>query len=133
MLIVGGIEQPSTGNQSTMKSDRIVYQSENTTVVAIDQPSHGNACHLYEVRDPMGDQLCTINFQKGPIKEHGVNGAQHADLLAIVRDRLDGFQSGPFASGTNEVTRGFVDAAMASDNTRTRLRTAAGTEGTSKP
>lgn len=112
--------------------ERIVFKTENTTVVALDQPTHGNACHLYEIRDPMGGVLGSLHFQEGPIKEAGINGVQHAELLAILRDRLDGFQAGPFASGTNDVTRGFVDAALASDATRTRLRTAAGTEGTNK-
>ena len=112
--------------------ERIVLRTENTTVVATDQPTHGNACHKYEVRAPMGGLLGSFHFQEGPIKEAGINGVQHAELLAIIRDRLDGFQVGKFASGTNEVTRGFVDAAMASDATRTRLRAAAGVEGTSK-
>ena len=114
-------------------TERIVFKTENTTVVVIDLPTHANACHKYEVRDPMGGLLGSIHFQEGPIKEAGINGVQHAELLAILRDRLDGFQAGPFASGTNEVTRGFIDAAMASDATRTRLRVAAGVEGTSKP
>lgn len=125
------IERQSSGNHTIMQSERIVLQTENTTVVAVDQSSHGNACHLYEIRSASGDVLVTVTFQKGPIKEHGINGAQHVDLLAIVRDRLDGFQAGQFASTTNEVARGFVDAAMAADATRTRLRQRAGTEGTS--
>lgn len=118
---------------------RIVLQTETTTVLAVDGPTHGGACHVYEVRAVTpaehpagGDLLATITFQHGPIKEYGVNGVQHVDLLAIIRHRLDGFQSGPFASGVNDVTRGFIDAAMASDATRTRLRELAGTEGTSK-
>ncbi len=113
-------------------SDRIIHYTPTTTVVATDTPSHGNACHYYEVRNTDGDVLCRIHFQAGPIKENGANGIQHVDLLAIIRHRLDGFQSGPFASGVNDVTRGFIDAAMASDATRTRLRELAGTEGTSK-
>ena len=69
--------------------ERIVLRTENTTVVATDQPTHGNACHKYEVRDPMGGLLGSFHFQEGPIKEAGINGVQHAELLAIIRDRKE--------------------------------------------
>ena len=118
---------------------RIVLQTETTTVLAVDGPTRGGACHVYEVRAVTpaehpagGDLLATITFQQGPIKEHGVNGVQHVDLLAIIRDRLDFFQAGPFKSPGNEVTAGFVGAAIASEDNRTRRRVLAGTEGTSK-
>lgn len=115
---------------------RLVHTTDTTTVVAADGPTHGNACHVYEVRTKSTsegfDVLATITFQQGPIKEHGVNGVQHVDLLAIIRDRLDFFQAGPFKSPGNEVTAGFVSAAMASEDNRTRRRVIAGTEGTSK-
>ena len=115
---------------------RLVHTTDTTTIVAVDGPTHGGACHVYEVRSKSTvegfDVLATVTFQQGPIKEHGVNGVQHVDLLAIVRDRLDYFQAGPFKSPGNEVTAGFVSAAMASEDTRTRRRIIAGTEGTSK-
>jgi hypothetical protein len=115
---------------------RLVATTDTTTVVAVDGPTHGNACHVYEVRTKSTadgfEVLATSTFQPGPIKEHGVNGVQHADLLAIIRDRLDFFQTGPFKSPGNEVTAGFVSAAIASEDNRTRRRVLAGTEGTSK-
>lgn len=121
-----------------MSNVRIIHKTPNTTIVAVPDPADQfGASHVYEVRTRSTadgfDVLATITFQKGPIKEHGVNGVQHDDLLAVIRDRLDSFQEGPFASTTNAVTRGFVDAAMASEGTRTRLRERAGVEGTSQP
>jgi len=118
---------------------RIVHKTDSTVVVSIFEVADQQfgAGHTYEVRTLASEEqkaqvLATITFQKGPIKEHGVNGVQHVDLLAIIRDRLDSFQTGPFKSPANEVTAGFVSAAIASDETRTRRRTMAGTEGTSK-
>ena len=114
--------------------ERIVHATEHTIVVAVDapDPKAGGACHCYQVRDRDGHILEVINFQHGPIGEAGVNGPQHVDLLAIIRDRLDCFQRGSFASPVNEVTCGFVSAAIASEETRTRRRALAGVEGTSK-
>lgn len=111
---------------------RTIHSSPNTILVAIDAPGPGNACHIYEVRNVDDRVLARIEFQKGPIGEAGVNGIQHDDLLRIIQDRLDGFQSGPYQSPGNEVTAGFISAALASDGTRTRRRVAAGTEGTSQ-
>jgi len=113
---------------------RIVHLTDHTTVVAVDNPdpNAGGACHAYHVLSKHGSILASIHFQYGPIGEVGVNGVQHADLLAIIRDRLDHFQRGSFASPTNEVTCGFVSAALASEETRTRRRALAGVEGTSQ-
>lgn len=122
---------------------RTIHKTDTTVVVSIPNvvDQQFGAGHVYEVRTISGygpdgkeqkaEVLATINFQKGPIKENGINGVQHIDLLAIIRDRLDSFQAGPFASPANEVTAGFVAAAIASDETRTRRRVKAGTEGTS--
>ena len=37
-----------------------------------------------------------VNFQKGPIKENGVNGCHNEDLIAIVLDRLQCLNTGNF-------------------------------------
>lgn len=117
-----------------MTNERIVHITDHTVIVAADLPDQkaGGACHVYEVRDNHGVVRGRVHFQHGPISEVGVNGIQHVDLLAIVRDRLDCFQRGPFASPVNDVTCGFVGAAIASEETRTRRRRIAGVEGTNK-
>lgn len=102
------------------------------TIIATDRPGPGGAHHCYQiVETATGAILGEVNLQLGPEKEAGVLGVQHVDLLAIVQHRLDCFQRGPFASPVNEVTCGFVSAAIASENTRTRRRELAGVEGTS--
>lgn len=112
----------------------IPTSNPHATITAIDEPdpSAGGACHVYEVRVE-GVIVCHVRFQHGPIRESGVNGCQHVDLLAIVLDRIDHFQCGPFSSAINEVTGGAVVAAIASENTRTRRRELAGVEGTNRP
>ncbi len=111
---------------------RHIHETTTTDVFATDEPdpNAGGACHEYEARAKDGTVLGRISFQHGPVGERGVNGVQHVDLLAVVLDRLDLFQRGPFQSPANEVTAGFVAAALASEGTRTRRRVAAGVEGT---
>jgi hypothetical protein len=112
---------------------RLIHEGPNTAVFALDPPADGGACHDYQIRAAKsGAVLATIHFQKGPIGESGVNGIQHDDVLRILLDRLDGFQGGPYASAVNEVAAGHIGAALAADETRTRRRQRAGTEGTSK-
>jgi hypothetical protein len=108
-----------------------IGQTDNTTIHRVDEQGPGGAHHEYEIRTKDGAVLGRVSFQNGPIGENGVNGVQHADLLIVVRDRLDCFQRGPYASGVNEVTCGHVGAAIAADETRTRRRALAGVEGTS--
>lgn len=116
-------------------NERTIHATEHTLIVATDvpDPKAGGACHNYEIRDRRTSEvLGHVHFQHGPIGEAGVNGVQHVDLLAIIRDRIDCFQRGPFASPINEVTCGHVGAALASEETRTRRRSLAGVEGTSQ-
>ena len=43
-----------------------------------------------------------ISFQKGPIKENGVNGITEATMIQILIDRFEYFQSGNFPCEENE-------------------------------
>lgn len=111
----------------------LIFKTPDTIVSVTDQPdpAAGGACHVYEIRSQGGDLLLgTVSFQHGNVLDHGINGVQHLELLAIIQHRLDCFQKGPFSSAINEITSGFVSAAMGSEETRTRRRVAAGTEGT---
>lgn len=71
-----------------------------------------------------------VRFQNGPIKEVGTNGVTHEALLAIVEDRLIGFQSGPYACRENAVALTKIQEAMMWLQKRTRDRLARGVEGT---
>jgi len=107
-----------------------------------DEPGQGNACHLYEIRWPDGtvhEEGCgsagnstTIRFQNGPIKEVGINGVTNEALLAIIEDRLIGFQSGPYVCRENAVALTKIQEAMMWLQKRTRDRLARNVEGTHK-
>lgn len=71
-----------------------------------------------------------IAFQNGPITEAGVNGLTHEVLIAILIDRLEGLQSGPFASEYNANALLSLQCAQESLLNRTRERMARGVEGT---
>lgn len=114
-------------------------------IVALDGPGPGGASHLYDISgfstasnpsDPFTERYgqpaehSTVLFQNGPIKEAGVNGVTHEALLAILIDRLDAFQAGPFACDENAAAVADLRAAAAVLASRTRRRMTAGTEGT---
>lgn len=71
-----------------------------------------------------------IQFQKGPIKENGVNGCHNEDLIAIVMHRLESFQNSPFACEENGQALLKLKEAMMWLNHRTQQRQARGVEGT---
>ena len=107
-------------------------------VRVLDEKGQGNANHEYKIyktkKDDKGlsDGLCLVSFQNGPIKEFGVNGVTDEDLLAIVVDRLRGFQSGDFACGANQHALAHVENAFTALMNRTAERENRGVEGTNK-
>ena len=73
-----------------------------------------------------------IYFQNGPIPEVGVNGVTHEAMLAIIADRLRGFQSGPFYCKANDRALTHIEEAMHWLQQRTIERMRRGVEGTHK-
>lgn len=126
-------------------SHKINGLNEAIQVAALDAPGPGGACHRYRVCVPMLNPVesfaaensrraatyCDINFQKGPIAENGLNGISNEALLAVLEDRLAGFQSGPYACEENEMALTCVRNAMQWLHYRTSQRLARGVEGTS--
>jgi len=102
------------------------------TIQVTDEPGQGGACHIYDVFGNSGAQGWTqrIFFQNGPIKEFGGNGLTQECLLAIVLDRLRGFQSGKFACRENAIAITEIETALMFLQKRTRDRLARGVEGT---
>lgn len=101
-------------------------------VLALDEPGVGGASHKYGI-NLLGDKSCSgpmVSFQNGPINEVGVNGVQNEDLLAIIIDRMQGFQSGKFACRENAIALTHLQDAMHWLLHRTRERVARGVEGT---
>ena len=118
--------------------DKVNGLNEALTITVLDEPGPGNACHEYDIsftREVAGGasrEHCQVSFQNGPIQEAGVNGVSNEALLAIVRDRLESFESGPYACFDNECALNSVRAALDQLLHRTRERTARGVEGTSQ-
>lgn len=121
-----------------INSHKINGRNEDLQVIVCDNHGHGGACHGYQIIN-VGEQntgpdkdhvLASLNFQNGPIAQVGVNGVTHEALLAILIDRLEGFQSGPYACDDNQVALIACKQAMKALQRRTLARVARGVEGT---
>lgn len=112
-------------------------------IAVMDEPGHGNACHSYVIGgfDASNNQSrlsfasmseVHILFQNGPIAAdgNGVNGVTHEALLAILCDRLRGFQNGPYACKANACALTHLEEAMHWLQQRTLERMRRGVEGT---
>lgn len=118
--------------------------NEALQVTVLDEPGAGGACHEYRVRLPLIQPAesaplenskriraaCDLRFQKGPIAEEGYNGITNEVLLAVLIDRMEGFQSGPFACEENKQALYSLKDAWAHLNRRTKQRIERGVEGT---
>jgi hypothetical protein len=115
---------------------RVNPANDMLAVVVHDEPGHGGACHCYSIEVPPDDKRnrpasrYRIDFQNGPINEVGVNGLTHEALLAILIDRMEGFQAGPYASGDNQEALDAMRRAQTALQRRTLARMARGVEGT---
>lgn len=132
-------------------------------ITAIDERAESGSHHEYEIQwpdatiDPPGGahgggNTATIRFQKGALLETGVNGISNEALLAILIDRLRGFQGmdpvhaplparltpdalkptdpAPFRCRENACALTHLEEAMFWLQKRTRDRLARGVEGT---
>lgn len=108
-------------------------------ITVLDEPGQGNACHEYRIDltnapGALGGvgvpSSLLVKFQNGPIHEAGVNGVSGEALLAIVIDRLRGFQSGPFVCRENALALTSLEESLMWLQKRTRDRLARGVEGT---
>lgn len=119
--------------------------NDRLTVAAMDEAGSGGASHLYKITgynsatnpsDPFTalygkpSEHSTVLFQNGPIGEVGVNGVTHEALLAILIDRLQAFQNGPFANSYNATALSHLEDAQSALLERTRERMARNVEGT---
>lgn len=118
-------------------SHRVNGLNECIQITATDNRGPGNANHIYRVhgiRGPLDHQpipAIDIRFQNGPINEVGANGISNEALLAIVEDRLKGFQDGKYACRENDIALTKIQEAMHWLHRRTRERVQRGIEGTS--
>lgn len=108
--------------------------NEALDITVLDEPGQGGANHKYLVAwsSESAPNSVEISFQNGPIKEFGVNGITQEALLAIVIDRLRGFQAGAFACYENAIALAHCEDALMWLQKRTRDRLARGVEGTNQ-
>lgn len=117
---------------------------EALSIRTLDAPAQAGANHCYEITgfntathpsDPRmylegkAARSLVVPFQNGPITEVGVNGVSNEALLAIVIDRLRGFQSGPFSCRENALAITKLEEAMHWLHARTHDRILRGVEG----
>jgi hypothetical protein len=112
-------------------TDHIVNPAnDRLTVTVVDEPGHGGANHVYAID---GETVQTLlQFQDGPIDEdgNGVNGITHEALLAVLADRLRGFQKGPYSCKENSCALTHIEEAQHWLQQRTLARMRRGVEGT---
>lgn len=129
----------------TITSHVVNPANDRLKIEVLDEPGQGNACHLYRIsgfdsrtNDSAMEGVyfhgaeTNVLFQNGPIAAdgNGVNGLTHEALLAIIVDRLEGFQSGPYACRENALALTHLQDAAHWLAHRTRARMARGVEGT---
>lgn len=122
------------------KLETIQKRNKLNTVLAADDEGPGGANHVYMVECRAGDDpvksdlnVSLICFQCGGRNEpDSVAGVIDSDLLEIVRDRLKGFQSGPFSSRENAIALTHVEEALLWLNKRVDDRAERGVLGLNK-
>lgn len=128
-----------------LEGHKVNPANDKLVIEVVDEPGSGGANHLYHItgfnsgsnpsdpwtkRHGQAAEHSTILFQNGPINEVGVNGLTHEALLAILIDRLEGFQAGPYASADNQEALEAMRTAQTALQRRTLARMARGVEGT---
>lgn len=106
--------------------------NEKIVLTAEDEADKNGSHHQYKIdyEIPGGRGTVALNFQKGPIKESGYNGITQEVLLAVVIDRLKGFQKSQFSCKENACALTHLEEALMWLNKRTGDRLKRGVEGT---
>lgn len=99
--------------------DTIQKREKLNNVFNLDVKESSGAHHSYKIQsidnDKNGYPLVShaLYFQKGARHlEESVHGVLDQDLLEIVRDRLKGFQSGPYSCRENELALTHIEEAL---------------------
>lgn len=100
----------------------VIVAKENNNTYCVKRFKEKGECAALDI-------LTKIDFQNGPIKENGVNGCQNEDLIAIIIDRLQGFQTGEFPCRENSIAITKLQEALMWLEKRTADRKARGVEG----
>lgn len=111
------------------------FNCQHVRVTALDGPGPGGASHEYlvTVHSPAEDKALEplqLSFQNGALLVSGVNGLTDEALLAVLIDRLEGFQSDKYACRENDKALTHMQEAMHWLQHRAREREFRGVEGT---
>lgn len=103
-------------------------------------PEAGNASHFYmaglagfDEEGPYETVAIRVQFQHGPRNAEGTPGALDAALIAILLDRYEGFQSGPYRCRENALVITKLEEALHWMQHRTNDRARRGVLGTKEP
>lgn len=127
----------------TKKARRAIYShlieadkfDSELYVEAIEPRGSGNANNIYHLsyRTPYLTNFLGIKFLSRPLTHpDGPDGITIEMLLAVCKDRLEGFQSGPFSCESNQIALDSINKALEALHSRTRERKARGVEGQEK-
>jgi hypothetical protein len=128
----------------TIESHKVNPANDVISITVRDAPGAGGANHRYDIagfdttNNPSNGEVSpaiaatgvALLFQNGPIASAGVNGLTHEVLLAVLIDRLQSFQKGPYACRENALALTKMEEAQMWLQKRTRDRMARGVEGT---
>lgn len=137
--VKGRLDMSNTTSKTTLRKEPLELQvaeigglNTDLKIVCLDEPMPGNnACHLYQIEvGPV--PAVNLNFQRGPVKQHGLNGISNEALLMIVAHRFEGFQRGEFKSDDNQEALDHIYAALGAMAKRTQGRVLAQVEGYDK-
>lgn len=124
------------GEPEMNENPRVLRVTCPVNVVALDapDPNAGNASHVYEIQFGGPAESLTIMFQHGPRGgADSTPGVFEDALLAILQDRMEGFQSGPFACPENQMCLEAIREARDALDRRVANRMAQKVLGVNKP
>jgi hypothetical protein len=114
----------------------IYFGNDKLRIEAVDNPDDGGASHHYRIFCPLTPEwhawTVDLRFQSRPLSEVGCNGITNEALIAVLVDRLKGFQQGPNACYQNGMAILMLEEAAHWLNARTKDRVDRGVEGTTQ-
>lgn len=114
------------------------FNREHIRILA-NEKSHGGASHVYQINVVRASsehastapiEAAVIKFQMGPVQEVGFNGISDEALIAIVIDRVKGFQQGSVPCRQNALAITKLEEAVHWLRDRAEERERRGVEGT---
>jgi len=125
-----------TQHRTDLCNERICIRADDDTITPGGAPSvYYLSVEVPEGRKILGfqqDATTKLTFHQGDPK-NGTTGLTHEALLAVLTDRLEAFQDGPFPSEWNDIALFHLRRARAALNERAQGRRERGVEGKLEP